>query len=103
MADKVMEVTTANIASIHGNSPPAANAEVAQLRNEVSRLATLIESMSTRRPRERSASKHHRSPTPNTQPPDPQDQLCWYHAKFGEGAKKCKEPCSWRLNPQAGH
>ena len=31
-----------------------------------------------------------RSPAPHRQPQD----LCWYHAKYGEDARKCKPPCS---------
>lgn len=31
-----------------------------------------------------------------------QDNLCFYHRRFGEAAKKCQEPCNWSGNEQAG-
>ena len=34
-----------------------------------------------------------RSPSPGPQRQQTQD-VCWYHAKFGEKALKCKPPCS---------
>lgn len=31
------------------------------------------------------------------------DELCFYHAKFGKNAHKCKDPCKYSGNVQAGH
>ena len=109
MADKVMEVAAPTISGISGTAPnPTDSAEFKQLRDEVARLTDLVSSLSTRpRPRRRSTStpRRNRSPAPrntsdsndSTDPP-----LCWYHAKFGESAQKCKDPCGWG-NSQAGH
>ena len=102
MADKVLEVATPSVAAIQNPDPvPAADSsEVALLRQEVTRLAALIESMSPRSRSRTPKSRHPATPTPS---PAPQESLCWYHTKFGAGATKCKEPCSWTLNSMAGH
>ena len=86
MADKVMEV--------------AMPTEIKQLRNEVARLADLVSSLTTQS-RRRSPSQPRRpnSPAPPNSPPP--GSLCWYHAKFGQAAQKCREPCSWG-NSEAG-
>ena len=87
MADKVMEVATPTT-----------------LRDEVTRLIYLVASLSTRfRGRSNSqacSSRRSRSPVPSSN--SSSDTLCWYHAKFGEKAEKCREPCNWG-NTQAGH
>ena len=31
------------------------------------------------------------------------DDICWYHAKFGSRAKKCRAPCSFSGNEQTSH
>ena len=93
MADKVLEVVTPTVASI---STQKTNSEVTLLREEVARLADLITSLTHDRPRFRHQNSfrtcRQRSPALKTPPPD--DTLCWYHAKFREAARKCKEPCS---------
>ena len=103
MADKVMEVATPTVSAVSGTSAPtsAPSSEIQQLREEMARLTARIESLTTRS-RRRSISRPRRpaSPAPTT---ETQDSLCWYHTKFGENAKKCTEPCSWGLNPPAGH
>ena len=99
MADKVMEVATPPIAAISTSDTPF---EVQQLREDVSRLADLVASLTTRSDRSCSRSRRTRSPAPQTRrttspaPPDDQSAtLCWYHKKFGEAAKKCQAPCTW--------
>ncbi len=98
MADKV---------ATHPNTVSAVrhSTEVDKLREEVTRLADLVASLTSthsRRPRSRSNSRYRRprSPAPldSQHKPGP---LCWYHHKFGEEARKCQEPCSWG-NSQAG-
>ena len=40
---------------------------------------------------------------PKPDPPTvPQDKLCYYHRKFGESARQCRDPCTWSGNGQAG-
>ena len=99
MADKVMEVATPTVSAI--TDTRADSSEVKQLREEVARLADLVASLSTRS-RRRSTSRPRRTQSPAPSNPPPTDSLCWYHTKYGEAARKCKDPCGWG-NAQAGH
>ena len=87
MADKVMEVVTPTVASI---STQQTNSEVTLLHEEVACLADLITLLTHDRPKSQHQSSSHtrrqQSPAPKTPPAD--DTLCWYHAKFGEAARK---------------
>ena len=101
MADKVLEVATPLIAAI--SDPHPDNSEVHKLREEVAHLTDLV-SLLTTRSRHRSTSRPRRravSPSPTNMSQDP-SSFCWYHAKFGENALKCRDPCSWG-NSQASH
>ena len=96
MADKIMEVATPP--TIAATSTAAS--EVQQLKDEVTRLAELVAAIATghRRQRDRSRSTSRRPQSParlEPQIPQTSDTLCWYHTKFGEAAKKCKQPCTW--------
>ena len=93
-----MEVATPTVSAFDDTRIDPA--EIKQLREEVARLADLVASMKTR-PSRRSTSRPRRPPSPAPQNPPPDDSLCWYHAKYGEAARKCKDPCSWG-NSQAG-
>ena len=110
MANKVMEVATPSVAAI--TSTPqidvprtSDDSELKQMTEEVSRLASLVASMTlvdqTRRNRNRSVARFCRphSPAPKVSQDNP---LCFYHQKFGEDARKCRHPCSWGNSP-AGH
>ena len=98
MADKIMEVATPTISTL--STVRVDNSKVKQLHEEVSPLTDLVASLShnhrahrcTRPPSRTRLSVN--TPPPN-QPPT-QDVLCWYHAKFGAKAQKCREPCNWR-------
>ena len=101
MADKVLEVATPSIAAI--SDPHPDNSKVHKLREEVAHLADLVSSLTTRS-RRRSTSRSRRravspSPTNTSQDSSP---FCWYHAKFGGNALKCRDPCTWG-NSQARH
>ena len=89
LADKVVEVAVPSVANVN------ASTDLQQLRQEVADLKGMLQSLKlTRRPpRSRSA-----SPAPPTQQPQ---ELCWYHAKFGDQAQKCKPPCSKSGNSKA--
>ena len=99
MADKVMEVATPTVSAITDTRIDPS--EIKQLREEVARLADLVTPLTTRS-RLRSTSRPRRPHSPAPQNPPPADSLCWYHVKYGEAARKCKDPCSWG-NSQAGH
>ena len=88
-ADKVVEVAVPSVANVN------ASTDLQQLRQEVAALKGMLQSLKlTRRPpRSRSA-----SPAP---PPQQPQEPCWYHAKFGDQAQKCKPPCSKSGNSRA--
>ena len=98
MADKVMEVAAPTVSAITNTRTDTA--DVKQLREEVARLADLVASVMTPSHR-RSTSRPRRPQSPAPRNPPSEDPLCWYHAKYGEAARKCKDPCSWG-NSQAG-
>lgn len=96
-ADKVMEVTSKN--TVLAVTQPQNQNEVAA----VSRDATLIElasavatltkelksiNLSARQSRSRSSSRYRSSSATKS-------DLCFYHLKFGEDARRCQQPCAW--------
>lgn len=83
LADRITEVAIPSVATV---SASPITTEVEQLRAEVTRLAGLVQSLSTnkRAPRSRSQSPRRTA--------DP--TLCWYHQTFGDAAHKCKPPCA---------
>ena len=95
MADKIMEVSAPTVAAL--STPHVDDFEVKQLREQVSRLADLVASLPRANRSCHRSSSRNRPPAnmpPPSQPPL-QDTLCWYHAKFGDDARKCRDPCSW--------
>ncbi len=103
MADKIMEVAAPSIAAASvqtASTPPARVTELEQLRSDITRLEKLVRKLAhSRSPSRSNVRSSQRSPSPAST----SDSLCWYHQKFGEQAQKCKPPCSWSLNEQAGH
>ena len=93
MADIVMEVVTPVISSVTTTTPEVSQ-EVACLTELVGSLTTSTQSCS----RSRSRFRRLRSPARQQHHTLSDEQLCWYHDKFGEEAQKCRAPCS-----QAGH
>ena len=89
LADKVMEVAVPSVVSI------TTSTELQQLRQEVTDLKGMLQSLKLTQRRSRSRPS---SPAPCT---EQSQELCWYHAKFGDQARKCKPPCSKSGNAQA--
>ena len=96
MADKTVEVASPTIAAIPDSDKLS---ELHQLRSEVTRLTEVVASLTRQqqqRSRSRSRSRRPRSPArQNSQQPQQESSLCWYHTTFGEAAKKCTQPCNW--------
>ena len=85
----------------------AATNTTAQLTDQVSELTRRLEDLSTqmskavssfRRPRSRSPGPRRRR---RSHTPVADDNLCWYHRRFGDDAKKCQPPCQKSGNGQA--
>ncbi len=105
MADKIMEVATPVVAAVGHAYTTESSVEVKQLRKEVAHLTDLVTALTASNTpsarRSRSNSRQFRSSPAPKDSIQSADSLCWYHAKFGEAAQKCKEPCN-RGNSTAG-
>lgn len=97
LADKVAEVAAPPIASVE---QPQLSKEIEQLRAQVAKLQTNIKSLANSRSRSRTPRRAD-SPAPATTTAE--GDLCWYHRKFGEQARKCNSPCALSPNSQASH
>ena len=89
-----MEVATTTVATVSPSDSLVA--ETSEMKAEIAQVKQLLKHRrSTSRTRAGSPARAHSSPsTPNS-------DFCWYHQKFGEAAKKCKQPCSQEGNIQA--
>ena len=96
LADKIVEVATPSVSAV--THQPHLKEELDQLRTEMIGLKKLVRSLSSRDKPFRG-----RSPSP-ARPRSPADaSLCWYHQKFGDAARQCREPCSKSGNALASH
>ena len=96
-----MDVAAPAVTRIHTQL----NSYVDQLHSEISDFKSLFKSIHLPKPsfnRRPSKSPHH-SPTPAPRKTQPPSNLCWYHHRFGDDAKKCQPPCTWMENEQASH
>lgn len=83
VADGMMELVESrqSVAQVE----TAESAEISSIRSDLNRVLKLLEPASKKKP----------------EGPDFQAEgLCWYHAKFGARASKCRQPCSF---PGAGN
>ncbi|XP_023210819.1 uncharacterized protein LOC111613714 [Centruroides sculpturatus] len=102
MADKIMElVSPAHIQTVEHDL-----ATISTLKNQVAELAQQVKNLTL------SINNQRRSFTRSDYPPNnrrrrsksrqnqqhstPHNGMCYYHATFGEQARKCKAPCSFR-------
>ena len=92
MADEIVEVATPSVSAVT-HDPPHLTTEMEQLRSDVASLTNLVKSLTRRR----------RSPSPNPTRRQSTTDLCWYHQRFGDAARKCQEPCSKSGNATASH
>ena len=88
LADKICEVTIPTTASIS----PATPDNIAVLLERIEELTRQVASLKASQTRSRSQSRNRGRSTPNyhSAPSD----ICWYHLKFGDQARKCTPPCS---------
>lgn len=89
LADRICEVTPLpTTASI--STPPPDN--TAGLRERIDELARMVASLQTPRAHSRSHSRHRGTRTPPASPS--RQDVCWYHRRFGDRARKCTPPCA---------
>ena len=86
---------------VSGVTQPEPSREVEELRSELSQLRERVSALSTstrtRSPSPRRRLFRPRSPPPHLTP----TSMCWYHARFGDMARKYTPPCSYPGNGKA--
>lgn len=95
IADKIAEISRPQISSLSNNS-----SNNSELKNAVEKLTESINKLLKSDSRSRSKSRNRsysRSRSKSKQSSD-EEQVCFYHKKFGGEAKKCKPPCSFKGN-----
>ena len=95
MADRIHDIVSPNICSTEVVSATNATPWENQLCEIIKRLDR-IES------RGRSATPHRRrrfNSKSRTRAASTESKYCWYHKRFGQEAKKCTSPCSWKNKP----
>ncbi|XP_037518005.1 uncharacterized protein LOC119394770 [Rhipicephalus sanguineus] len=90
MADRLMTVTTPAVATVLAEASPSP--ALLEIRAEISRLADTVAALQSR-----GSQSTRRSATQQ------QRQLCWYHRKFGDTARKCVPPCEKSGNAPSQH
>lgn len=101
LADSVVDVAPPHVSSI---DPPTL--EVESLRAEIKELRELVSTLATRphSPRPRSPSPSPRRRQLRFQSPPLSSSattLCWYHRRFGDRARNCTPPCDRSGNDEA--
>ena len=109
LGDRVIAAASPAIAGIAPSQPT----EIEKLRSEIAQLRETVSAVSSPAPRQmpRQQSPYRasrpRSPSPHRQPrlhsppPSQRSHVCWYHARFGNRARKCTPPCSYSGNERA--
>lgn len=99
-ADKMMEYHDSSSSTV---AQVSKSDEVADLKEQIAAINRKLSNISFNQPR--SSSSRNRSPTPyrrqrsNSPHRSPaSSDFCWYHAKFGKNASKCRPPCSYQKN-----
>ena len=87
-----MTVASPAVAGVNQSQP----SEIDDLRAEVSRLRETVSALSSPR-------YQPRQPSPRLRSPPPRSNMCWYHARFGDRARKCSPPCSYSGNGGGQH
>lgn len=99
MSDKIAEVN--DNSSVHAISTAAAistpDTSLAQQINELSREVANLRSQ-IQRSRSRDKSYPRNRTRENSRDNSQNSGICWYHRKFGAEAKKCRQPCTEKLN-----
>ena len=101
LADRITEVATSTSSVSSVEQPSQVSSELNQLRAEVADLRKLLQSSNRYHRRSRSATPSRRSSSPA--PSRSSMDLCWYHSRFGDAARKCRSPCSKAGNTSASH
>ena len=110
IADDMLQepLATTTTAAVH---EPAQNMDLIELKTQVNALQASLNEMRQARKRSSSPQPRQRPHTPSPRPPPTrrpgsgaprdnghQDEVCWYHATYGNKAVNCRRPCRWSGN-----
>lgn len=99
LADRIYDYSPAGPAVASATAmTPDTEARHSRLEEKVDELAASIAAMRTSTPRPFRGSSRSRSRSRST---NNRDGYCWYHARFGASAMKCRKPCRWQENTNA--
>lgn len=105
MADKISDVSTTDIFSVTSTSNSTTNNDrfVKQSQDIIDQIAALtkrVDNMCRMRSRSRSQSNSkYRFRSKSNQNQNNKD-ICWYHSNYGDKAKKCIPPCTFKTNSE---
>lgn len=92
-ADKIIEVTTSTIApNINQVQTSEPKDRLSQIEKQINQMVSSINLIKKRYGRSRSRSGK-TTPPKSTTGNDDEEDICWYHRKFGVSAKNCRNPC----------
>ena len=93
MADKMIETMSASVASI-SKPEEQPTPETDDLKAQVAALTAEVKRMRMQPSRSRSRSMSRTRDNAHS-PSRNRDDVCWYHRKYGNYARQCREPCSF--------
>lgn len=88
MADKMVDSSSVAVAAVNVPAPAVGhNPDYASLKEEIEVLTAEIRRLKADPTRNRSRS--------SSRPRSRNDDICWYHRKYGGRAERCREPCTY--------
>lgn len=101
-ADSVFEVCDnkiLNVSQITSTSRPTIENQFDELKNQlINVIDKKFSQLNTRRNRSQSRGRNQQQSNGSQNSGNKQSDLCYYHMKFGDKAKKCRDPCSKSKN-----
>lgn len=97
IADRIFEVyefgsSTGQVSAASTSREP----EPPSLQEQVVRLTRELNSLRAQLSNDRGRNRSHSRDRNRTRPKSRDRELCYYHNRFRDRAKKCRQPCSWK-------
>lgn len=92
-ADRIYEVTLHNVASTSATSATSHTSSAPQLKKATLSLEEQIQQLTKKV--EKLIKERKKPPSQNKEKTD-NPKYCYYHNKFGEKARKCTQPCTYK-------
>ncbi|XP_047543180.1 uncharacterized protein LOC125075510 [Vanessa atalanta] len=96
LADRIHDIVPTPTQHVAATSSTNPGSSIESLAREVAELRRQLQSLTTRDRRPRSLSRTRSRPRSRSNSRYRKFPLCWYHSKFGSGAKKCVRPCDFK-------